>query len=133
MSMEAYDMSKAENLTLQEIFENVNGAELKEKKGKSFHFKMHLTREMLAAPIESLDLSVRSYNVLRRAGYDTVGSLTDAIAGGVSLGKIRNCGVKSVREIMEKLFLFQYESLDSRQKEAYLKETIKLNKERGRC
>ena len=52
--------------------------------------------------IETLDLSVRSYNCLLRAGWDTV----NKVIGAVETNNIRNCrnlGRKSYREILERL------------------------------
>jgi DNA-directed RNA polymerase alpha subunit len=37
--------------------------------------------ELMAAPIEDLELSVRSFNCLRRAGLFTVGELVSSIGG----------------------------------------------------
>ena len=57
--------------------------------------------EQLQMPIEALDLTVRSYNCLKRESIDTVGaliSLTEA-----DLADIRNFGSKSVDEVKEKL------------------------------
>lgn len=48
-------------------------------------------------PIEDLELSVRSYNCLKRAGYNTAGSI--ARAGKSELSKVRNMGKKSLDEI----------------------------------
>lgn len=51
--------------------------------------------------IEDLDLSVRSYNCLRRAGINTV---ADLIAKSEEdMMKVRNLGRKSLKEIKEKL------------------------------
>ena len=52
--------------------------------------------------IEDLDLSVRAYNALRRAGIDTLADIVQAHVEG-RLDKIRNAGIKSgsYREIIE--------------------------------
>ena len=52
-------------------------------------------------PIEDLDLSVRSYNCLRRGGYDTIGDIRGATIE--QLMKVRNLGRRSIDEILEKL------------------------------
>lgn len=85
---------------------------------------------MNAASIEVLDLSQRSYNSLKRADYHTVGDVTRAIAAGKDLRTIRNCGAKSIREIMEHLFLYQYDSLSPERQREYLLEVIKRNLDR---
>ena len=54
--------------------------------------------------IDELDLSVRSYNCLRRGGIDTIGELISLTEN--ELFKIRNMGHKCVREIKEKLAAF---------------------------
>ena len=52
-------------------------------------------------PIEELDLSVRSYNCLKRAGIATVLELTDKTEEDMM--KVKNLGKKSLKEIKEKL------------------------------
>jgi DNA-directed RNA polymerase subunit alpha len=52
-------------------------------------------------PIEELDLTVRSYNCLKREGVGTVGELMERTEA--ELMEIRNFGSKSVDEIREKL------------------------------
>ena len=56
--------------------------------------------------IEELDLSVRSYNCLMRAGIHTVGELLER--SEADLIHIRNMGRISVKEIMEKLNCLGY-------------------------
>ena len=51
--------------------------------------------------IEELDLSVRSYNCLKRAGIATVLELTDRTEEDMM--KVKNLGKKSLKEIKEKL------------------------------
>ncbi len=55
----------------------------------------------LMMPIEDLDLSVRSYNCLKREGIGTVGELVSKTEN--DLLEIRNFGQKSVDEVKEKL------------------------------
>lgn len=52
-------------------------------------------------PIEELDLTVRSYNCLKRAGIENVDELTQRIED--EMLRIRNLGKKSFKEIKEKL------------------------------
>lgn len=75
--------------------------------------------------IDILDLSVRSYNCLKRAGFNTMEDLITQIHSKEDLMKIRNCGLKSVREILEKLFLYQLMSFPEPQRAWYIKETVK--------
>jgi len=120
-------MKTEQRQTLQGIMNSMEGVELREKHGGQFRFLLHLTDKMRATPLEALELGQRSYNCLKRAGYTTIGELTDAVSGSQDLKNIRNCGAKSVREIMEQLFLFQYTSLKPEKQEAYLKEVVQMN------
>ena len=51
--------------------------------------------------IEDLDLSVRSYNCLKRAGIQTVDELTQRSED--EMMRVRNLGKKSLKEVKEKL------------------------------
>lgn len=59
------------------------------------------TNKVLDMTIEELDLSVRSYNCLKRAGIQTVQDL--AAKSEDDMIKVRNLGKKSLKEIKEKL------------------------------
>lgn len=56
---------------------------------------------VLETPIEELDLSVRSYNCLKRQGVNTIGQLTECSEN--DLLNIRNFGAKSIEEVKDKL------------------------------
>src|ERR671914_2505653 len=56
---------------------------------------------VLAQPIEDMDLTVRSYNCLKREGVTTVGELTQKTEE--DLMEIRNFGQKSIDEVKAKL------------------------------
>jgi DNA-directed RNA polymerase alpha subunit len=112
-----------------EIMNKIDGVDLHEKRGGRFQFYINLTRSMKETPIETLDLSVRAYHSLKRAELHTIGDIADAFAAGRDLKGIRNCGAKSIREIMEHLFLHQYNMLSPGGKEHYLAEVIRLNAE----
>ncbi len=58
-------------------------------------------------PVEELELTVRSYNCLKREGVDTIGQL--ATMTEEELMNIRNLGMKSVDEIRSKLTEYGYE------------------------
>jgi DNA-directed RNA polymerase subunit alpha len=59
------------------------------------------TNRLMEMPIEELDLSVRSYNCLKRAGINTVGELCSRTEE--EMMKVRNLGRKSLEEVVEKL------------------------------
>jgi DNA-directed RNA polymerase subunit alpha len=57
--------------------------------------------KVLEMTIEELDLSVRSYNCLKRAGINTVQELTERTMDDMI--KVRNLGKKSLEEVEQKL------------------------------
>ena len=57
--------------------------------------------KVLDRTIEELDLSVRSYNCLKRAGINTVYDLTEKTEP--EMMKVRNLGRKSLEEVKVKL------------------------------
>jgi DNA-directed RNA polymerase subunit alpha len=57
--------------------------------------------KVLEMTIEELDLSVRSYNCLKRAGINTVEDLTNRTEEDMM--KVRNLGRKSLEEVIQKL------------------------------
>ncbi len=59
------------------------------------------TSKALAMSIDELELSVRSYNCLKRAGINTVEELTNKTQDDMM--KVRNLGRKSLEEVLQKL------------------------------
>ena len=60
--------------------------------------------KVLEMTIEELDLSVRSFNCLKRAGINTVEDLTTKTEEDMM--KVRNLGKKSLGEVINKLHSF---------------------------
>ena len=63
--------------------------------------------KVLEMTIEDLDMSVRSFNCLKRAGIDTVEDLTNRTEEDMI--KVRNLGKKSLEEVINKLHSFGLE------------------------
>ncbi|WP_071028058.1 DNA-directed RNA polymerase subunit alpha [Peptoniphilus raoultii] len=59
------------------------------------------TEKVMDLTVEELDLSVRSFNCLKRAGINTVGELTNRTEEDMM--KVRNLGKKSLEEVVAKL------------------------------
>ena len=57
--------------------------------------------QALDMTIEELDLSVRAYNCLKRAGINTIGELVQR--NEEDMMKVRNLGRKSLEEVVQKL------------------------------
>ncbi|NDB17749.1 MAG: DNA-directed RNA polymerase subunit alpha [Actinobacteria bacterium] len=80
---------------VRDLNPNAEGVELGPSESDNFLL------EQLQMPIEALDLTVRSYNCLKRESIDTVGALISL--SEADLADIRNFGSKSVDEVKEKL------------------------------
>jgi DNA-directed RNA polymerase subunit alpha len=63
-----------------------------------------MSSEMADTPVESLDLSVRVFNSLKRTGITTVGDVLDLLDKGENaVMSIRNFGEKSLDELRQKM------------------------------
>ena len=82
---------------LTNVDEAVNDMEsvMKEAQGE-------VQNKVLVMMIEDLDLSVRSYNCLKRAGIQTVEELTQRTED--EMMRVRNLGKKSLKEVKDKLY-----------------------------
>lgn len=68
------------------------------------------TKSILDTPIEELELSIRSYNCLKRANLHTVGDLGKLTEEDFL--KVRNLGRKSIDEVIAKLSAYGVEISD---------------------
>ncbi len=112
---------------IKEIINKLEGMDLHDRKDGNFKFPVYLRERYKMVDIDALELSVRSQNCLRRAGFLTVYDLMSGIRSMEDLKKIRNCGTNSSREIMENLFLFQYQDTKPEQRGSYLYDVVRLN------
>lgn len=87
-------MSEHLNLFI-DLSDNAKNAEIMVEKEENKKEKV------LEMTIEELDLSVRSYNCLKRAGINTVEDLTNRTEADMM--KVRNLGKKSLEEVLNKL------------------------------
>lgn len=121
MKMEVFGVSLSEKIKNEE-FENW----IVKKQGR-FRFVVYQGMKAMDAGIDSLELSVRAYNCLKRAGYNTVNEVISAIEHREDLMKVRNMGRKSADEVMFKLFIYNYENLKPEKRNAYIKRVMELN------
>lgn len=77
------------------LTEHVNDVNIMVEKGEDQKEKV------LEMTVEELDLSVRSFNCLKRAGINTVEELTEKTED--EMMKVRNLGRKSLEEVVKKL------------------------------
>ena len=78
-----------------ELCENMNDMQIMVSKEEDEQVKV------LEMPIEEMDLSVRSYNCLKRANINTVDDLIKKSKNDML--KVRNLGLKSIEEVVAKL------------------------------
>ena len=57
--------------------------------------------KLMELPIEEMDLSVRSYNCLKRAGINSVEDLVKK--SRADMLKVKNLGIKSIEEVIQKV------------------------------
>lgn len=81
---------------ITELFDNYNDLKIINEENNNINNK-----SSLSISIDELELSVRSYNCLKRAGIHTITQLTDKTKGEIE--KIRNLGKKSFKEIIKKI------------------------------
>ena len=82
-----------------EILANLN--EIADETGLMISKTEDPSQKALETSIDDLDLSVRAYNCLKRAGMTTVQDLTDKTEN--EMMKIRNLGKKSLKEVINKV------------------------------
>ena len=83
--------------------------------GKNIKVKIPMGTTFCEQEIEKLDLSVRSYNALKRMSISNIAELSDFI-GHNDLKEVRNIGSKCVAEIKTKLLVRAYERLSDKDK-----------------
>ena len=96
--------------------------------GRRLRFPVYLGKELLETPIEELELSVRSFNCLRRAGIATLGDLVQNIHTREDHLKISKLGRRSPDEIMDAIMEYQYTILPDGAKKKYLDRIMELNR-----
>ena len=69
--------------------------------------KLAVSASIYDVRLEELDLSVRSYNCLKRRGINNLGELSEMTYEELSL--VRNIGRKSLEEVLDKLKEFKIE------------------------
>lgn len=102
-------------------------ASLYRKYGQRFRFPVYTGEEFMTTPIEELELSVRSYNCLRRAGLNTVGDIVENVDTRDDLLRIRNLGRRSADEIMDGILRYQYSILPKERRGKYLRRIEEIN------
>ena len=116
-----------EGITIEEILAILS------KNKKAFHYQVNFTNDQLHQDIEVLDLSVRAYHCLKRAGYDNLESLVNGIytkngeSSKKQLRKIRNLGTNSADEILVKLMNYYFMNLSDNRKKAYMDKILDIN------
>lgn len=112
---------------MNQYFGDTTLQEIRERRGEHFRFPIYTGKALMEAELSEMELSVRAYNCLKRAGFHTVGDLVNGIHGKQDLLKFRNLGKRSANEIMLQLFLYQYTILSPRRKEQYMMRVKELN------
>lgn len=94
-------ISNAANILIAHLEQFANPDNLKKIEFEEPPVEVKEDNKVNETPIEDLDLSVRSYNCLKRANITTVYELTQKTED--EMMKVRNLGKKSLKEVKEKL------------------------------
>ena len=130
MKTEVSTMNENKQYVIEEINCRIGRRKLEEirrEHGGSLRYPVYMSAALMDAEIEDLDLSVRAFNCLKRAGCSKVGDLIERIEGKQDLLKIRNLGNRSADEIMTQIMLFQYQLLKPEKQKKYLERIVELN------
>ena len=117
---------------VEELYQAIETHGLMKTIGKVFgagaRIRLPFTERGCNTLIENLNLSVRSYNGLKRAGISTVGEVVDRVQND-SLLNIRNLGKNSKAEINVRIYEFGYNYLSERARKEFAKNLFELNKD----
>lgn len=94
--------------------------------GSNIRIRIGYPGTMCRASIDDLQLSVRSWNALKRSNISTIGELIDLITDG-RLYSIRNLGKISISEIKTKLMVMGFEALTEKKKVQFFEFLIENN------
>ena len=117
-------------LIVEEMNRVLNGITIEDiqiLKGTHFKFPVYLSEAYMNNDIMDMELSVRSYNCLKRAGIQTVGDLVNRIDKEDDLKSFRNLGMKSAKEILFGLFTNQFAQLDNDRRKSYMEKVLRMN------
>lgn len=123
-------MNEKKRFVFNEISKYLNGTSLDviaEENGGILKFPVYMSSALMDADIEELELSVRAFNCLKRAGCSKVRDLIEKIECKADLMKLRNLGSKSADEIMTQIMCFQYLMLKPEKQKEYAKRIVELN------
>ena len=94
--------------------------------GRRVSISIPYSEKAVKVEIDTLDLSVRAINSLKRSGIFTLGGVIDAVSNG-ELSRIRNLGKKTENEIKTKILLFAYEQLSFSEKTIFFYDLMEKN------
>lgn len=117
-------------MIVEEMNRVLNGVTIQDLQilnGSHFKYPVYVSSACMNNDIMDMDLSVRSYNCLKRAGIQTVGDLVNRIDKEEDLKVFRNLGMKSAKEIMFGIFTYQFSQLSNEGKKPYLEKVLKMN------
>lgn len=94
--------------------------------GTSLKVNVAFSKKSCDSSIDELNLSVRSYNALKRAGISTISDLIVRLNDG-KVKNVRNLGTKSFSEIQTKILAYGFEQLSEVEKSEFFARLIESN------
>ncbi len=92
-----------------------------------------IKQSVIDMSLDELDLSVRSYNGLKRANINNVGDIVNIIMSKGDLYGLRNIGAISNINIIETVLCLAYNRLNDTEKEEFWRNVINDNEEKYRA
>lgn len=113
---------KEDSLSLQKMTHN----KVREIRDGEVVYPFYMGKQFVEVDIADLNLTVRSYNCLKRMGWNVVGDIIQNIDTKQELLKVRNLGRTSSDEIFQNLLDFHEELLSPNEKSIYRKKYNQL-------
>lgn len=112
---------------IKAVLNEMYGLDLHDSKKGNFRFPIYINDRLRDVPVDALELSERGRNCLMRAGYINLYELFERINSKADLLKIRCCGNGTAQEIMEKIFIYQFNALSEEKRVKFIKRVVELN------
>lgn len=100
--------------------------DISKKRNGNVKFPVIEKRCFLETHIDMLELDVRSNNVLKRNGINTIQGVLNNLQ---TLPNMKGCGVKTANRIIYKICAYYYSTLSETEKQTYLNKVKTLNGE----
>ena len=127
------DLNETTLMEMNDYLEGITMQEILYLRRKLFKFRVMFSTQQMEEDVSVLDISVRGYNCLKRAGFNTLGDLVngayeqDGDTSKRRLLRLRNLGRNTAEEILLKLFYYQFHVLPEERRSGYMRTILEMN------